>query len=46
MPQPVKYSLCHGASANRKYFRMLFGLTHDGELNAGTGVKLQNSKLF
>ena len=46
MPQPVKYSLCHGASANRIYFRMLFGLTHDDELNAGTDVKLQNNKLF
>ena len=31
-----------GASANRKFFRMHFGLTHDDELNADTNVVLMN----
>ena len=34
----VVAATCDGASANRKFFRMHFGLTHDDELNADTDV--------
>ena len=34
----VVAATCDGASANRKFFRMHFGLTHDDELDANTDV--------
>ena len=34
----VVAATCNGASANRKFFQMHFGLTHDDELNANTNV--------
>ena len=34
----VVAATCDGASANRKFFRMHFGLTHDDELSADTDV--------
>ena len=34
----VVAATCDGASANSKFFRMHFGLTHDDELNADTDI--------
>ena len=34
----VVAAACDGASATHKFFRMNFGLTHDDELTANTGV--------
>ena len=34
----VVATTCDGASTNCKFFRMHFGLIHDGELNADTDV--------
>ena len=42
----VAAATCNGASANRKFFRMHFGLTHDDELNADTGVVYRTMKVF
>ena len=37
---------CDGASANRKIFRMHFGLGHDDELNADTDVVYRTINFF
>ena len=42
----VVAATCDGASANRKFFRMHFGLTHDDELNADTDVVYRTINFF
>ena len=42
----VVAAICDGASANRKFFRMLFGLTHDDGLNADTDVVYRTISFF
>ena len=42
----VVAATCDGASANRKFFRMHFGLTHDDELNANTDVVYRTINFF
>ena len=37
---------CDGASANRNFFQMHFGLTHDDELNADTDVVYRTINFF
>ena len=42
----VVAATCDGASVNRKFFRMHFGLTHDDELNADTDVVYRTINFF
>ena len=42
----VVAAICDGASANRKFFRMLLGLTHDDGLNADTDVVYRTISFF
>ena len=42
----VVAATCYGVSANRKFFRMHFGLTHDDELNADTDVVHRTINFF
>ena len=42
----VVAAICDGASANRKFFRMHFGLAHDDKLNADTDVFYRTIKFF
>ena len=42
----VVAATCDGASANRKFFRMHFGLTHADELNADTDVVYRTINFF
>ena len=42
----VVAATCDGASANRKFFRIHFGLTHDDELDADTDVVYRTINFF
>ena len=42
----VVAATCHRASANRTFFRMHFGLTHDDELNADNDVVYRTINFF